>query len=197
MYVKNFVDPETKKNIFEIVFYLKKAFKEDMLEKLEWMDDVTKKRAIEKLEAMDQFIAYEDEFLDKSIVDGFFKNIKISLTDHFQNGLNLNLFWKIFNQNRLREQINPKSWLEHTDISVVNALYRGSANYIEFPAGLLQGTFYNPNIPKYINFGSIGVAIGHEITHGFDDRGRQRNWKGNIQNISSFLWLDCQKIKFL
>ena len=55
---------------------------------------------------------------------------------------------------------------------------KGTKNYFEFPAGILQGRFYNPNIPKYMNFGGIGAIIGHEITHGFDDMGKQRNAKG-------------------
>ncbi len=63
-------------------------------------------------------------------------------------------------------------------VSVVNAAYSGDANNIEFPAGILQGVFFNANIPKYMNFGAIGSVIGHEITHGFDDKGKQRNGKG-------------------
>jgi len=180
MYAKHYVDPKTKKAMLEMTSYLKKAFKEDMLEKLDWMDEVTKKRAMEKLDAMDQFIAYEDEYLDKYVVDGLLKNIIISQTDYFENDLNLSQFWKTFKYNRLREQINQKSWLEHTDIPVVNAFYKHNFNSFEFPAGILQGVFYNPNIPKYMNYGSIGTVIGHEITHGFDDKGKQRNEKGTL-----------------
>jgi len=182
MYAKYFVHPNTKKDMSEMTSYLRKAFKEDILEKLDWMDKETKKKALEKLEAMDEFFAYEDEFLDKNIVDGLFKNVKISPTDYFENELNLNQFWKTFKYNRLREKIDPKSWLEHTDIAVSNGFdaYKEWFNTLEFPAGILQGTFYNPNIPKYMNFGSIGAIIGHEIIHGFDDIGKQRNGNGEI-----------------
>ena len=181
MYVKYFVNQKTKKDMEEMASNLRKAFKEDMIEKLEWMDEETKKKALEKLEVMDQFIAYEDEYLNKAVVDGLHENIKISLTDYFENDLNLNQFWNNFKCNRLREPIDTKSWLEHTDVSVVNAFYKGSANYFQLPAGILQGAYYNPNIPKYMNFGSIGAVIGHEITHGFDDEGKQRNGKGKIK----------------
>jgi len=183
MYAKNFVDPKTKEELLKMASYLKKAFKEEMLEKLDWMDEVTRKKALEKLKAMSQFIAYEDEYLDKNIVDGFHKDIKISPTDFFENDLNLNKFWSIFHNNRLREQKNPKSWLEHTDISSANVNYLENSNTFELSAGILQGTFFNPSIPKYMNFGSIGVGIGHTITLGFDNMGRQRNWKGNNKNF--------------
>ena len=142
------------------------------------MDDKTKERAHEKHEAMDQFIAYGDEFLDRKIVDEFFINVEISKTDFFENSLTLNKFWRLFKYNQFREPINPKSWLEHTGVSAVNAHYNGGSNNIKFPAGILQGVFFNANIPNYMNFGSIGSIIGHEVTHGFDDKGKQRNGKG-------------------
>jgi membrane metallo-endopeptidase-like protein 1 len=185
MYAKNFSHPSTKKDMLEMTSYLRKAFKEDMLEKIDWMDDVTKKKAIEKLEVMDQLFGFEDELLDKKIVDGLLRNVKISKTDFFENELYLNQFWKTFKYNRLREPIDPKSWLEHTDIAVANGFdsYKEWFNTLEFPAGILQGTFYNPNIPKYMNFGSIGAIIGHEIIHGFDDIGKQRNGIGKIFSV--------------
>jgi predicted metalloendopeptidase len=86
---------------------------------------------------------------------------------------------RVFYYNRLREKIDRKSWLEHSDVSVVNAFYNGDGNFIEFPAGILQGLFFNANVPRYMNFAAIGAIIGHEITHGFDDKGKQRNAKGN------------------
>ncbi len=64
-------------------------------------------------------------------------------------------------------------------MSVVNAFYSLDGNNIEFPAGILQGVFFNAELPKFINFGAIGSVIGHEITHGFDDRGKQKNGQGN------------------
>jgi len=144
------------------------------------MDEKTKARALEKLEAMDQFIAYADEYLDKNVVDGLLRNIKISQTDYFENYFNLNQFWKTFKFNHLREQVNRKSWLEHTDIPFADTNYKQSFNSFDIPAGILQGSFYNPNIPNYMLYGSIGAVIGHEITHGFDDMGKQRNGKGKI-----------------
>ena len=178
MYVRKFFNPEAKEAMLEMTSYIRKVFKEDILENLDWMDENTKQRASEKLDQMDQFIAYQDEFISKEKVDGLHKDIKVTKTDYLENTLNIIKFWRVFYYNRLREKIDPKSWLEHSDVSVVNAFYSGDANYIEFPAGILQGSFFNAKIPKYMNFGAIGAIIGHEITHGFDDKGKQRNGKG-------------------
>ena len=180
MYVRRYFNPDAKHAMIEMASYIRKAFEEDILENLDWMDDTTKEKAKEKLSQMDQFIAYEDAFTDKDTVDGFFANLNITDDEYFENSLKLDRFWKAFKYNQLRVKIDPKSWLEHADVTEVNAFYSGNANYIEFPAGILQGVFYNAKIPNYMNYGGIGAVIGHEITHGFDDRGRQRNGQGRI-----------------
>ena len=69
-------------------------------------------------------------------------------------------------------------WIEKQSVAIVNAFYSLSDNAISFPAGVLQGVFFNAKLPKYMNYGSVGGVIGHEITHGFDDGGRRRNYKG-------------------
>ena len=86
---------------------------------------------------------------------------------------------------RLREKIDPKNWIDHQNVAVTNAFYNPSTNAIEFPAGILQGVFFNSKIPKYMNYGAIGAVIGHEITHGFDDQGRRTDYKGlfSVQQI--------------
>ena len=71
-------------------------------------------------------------------------------------------------------------------MSIVNAFYSLDGNNIEFPAGILQGVFFNAKLPRYMNFGAIGSVIGHEMTHGFDDRGKQKNYKG-VLSFWSFL----------
>jgi predicted metalloendopeptidase len=87
-------------------------------------------------------------------------------------------FWSSFYNGRLREKINSKSWIQHKFVAVANAFYTPSQNGMEFPAGILQGVFFNLDAPMYLNFGAIGSIIGHEITHGFDDQGKQRNEDG-------------------
>ncbi len=178
MYVKRYFNSESKAAMLEMTTYIRKVFKDDILPGLDWMDENTKARASEKLDQMDQFIGYQDEFLNQTAVDDIHKGIEVSADDYLGNTFHIIRFWRIFYYNRLREKIDPKSWLEHASVSVVNAFYTGDANNIEFPAGILQGIFFNANIPKYMNFGAVGSVIGHEITHGFDDKGKQRDGKG-------------------
>ena len=181
MFVKKYFKPEAKKEMVELTNYIKRSFEEEILPNIEWMDEKVKKRAKKKLAEMDQFIAYSDEFLEKGKIDELHQGIQVTETDLFGNALNLLKFWRTFDfKNRFRDKVDRKSWLEHNFIALVNALYYPANNYMEFPAGILQGSFYAQNIPKYVNFGSIGGVIGHEITHGFDDEGKQRNELGEF-----------------
>jgi endothelin-converting enzyme/putative endopeptidase len=102
------------------------------------MDAKTKQRAKAKMERMDQFIAYSDEFLVQEKVDGLHQGITVKPDDYLGNSLNLIQFWRKFYYNRLREPIDPKSWVEHSLVTVVNAFYNPGQNNMEFPAGILQ-----------------------------------------------------------
>ena len=75
-------------------------------------------------------------------------------------------------------QVNKTDWVHHGRPAVVNAFYSPLENSIQFPAGILQGIFFSNDRPKYLNYGAIGWVIGHEITHGFDDQGSQRDGDG-------------------
>ena len=77
----------------------------------------------------------------------------------------MNYHWK-----KLREPVDKTDWKRHANPAVVNAFYSSLENSIQFPAGILQGVFFNQDRPSYMNYGSIGWVIGHEITHGFDDQ---------------------------
>jgi len=81
-----------------------------------------------------------------------------------------------------REKVNKTDWVRHGNPAVVNAFYSPLENSIQFPAGILQGVFFGSGRPKYLNYGAIGWVIGHEITHGFDDQGRQFDKEGNLRN---------------
>ena len=103
----------------------------------------------------------------------------LEVTDnYYQNILQRNKFWSAFVYNRLRDKINPKDWVDHQAVALVNAFYHPEINAMIFPAGILQGTFFNSKVPKYMNFGAIGSIVGHEITHGFDNIGRQHDKEG-------------------
>ena len=75
-------------------------------------------------------------------------------------------------------------WVDHSLVALVNAFYNPQINSMEFPAGILQGIFFNPDVPRYLNYGGIGSVIGHEITHGFDDHGRQYDANGKIKALT-------------
>jgi predicted metalloendopeptidase len=75
-------------------------------------------------------------------------------------------------------------------VAIVNAFYNGNENSFQFPAGVLQGAFFNHLVPKYLNFGGIGTVIGHEITHGFDDKGRQFDAEGELLLVLLLLAAD-------
>ena len=77
-------------------------------------------------------------------------------------------------------QVNKTDWVHHGRPAVVNAFYSPLENSIQFPAGILQGIFFSNDRPRYLNYGAIGWVIGHEITHGFDDQGRQFDLQGNF-----------------
>ena len=96
-----------------------------------------------------------------------------------QNMLNIDKFDTARVLKQLRDKIDPKHWTEHQIVALVNAFYNPDINSMEFPAGILQGAFYNSKRPNYMNFGAIGAVIGHEITHGFDDQGRTQDYEGN------------------
>ena len=101
-------------------------------------------------------------------------------SNYYQNELERMKFWSAFTCKRLREKIDPKEWIGYGGVALINAAYNAQVNTIQFPAGILQGTFYNSKLPQYMNFGAIGAVIGHEITHGFDDQGRRYNYEGQF-----------------
>ena len=94
----------------------------------------------------------------------------------------MTIFSMNYSFGKLREKVNKTDWVRHGNPAVVNAFYSPLENSIQFPAGILQGVFFNSKLPKYMNYGAIGWVIGHEITHGFDDQGRQFDKEGNLVN---------------
>ena len=92
----------------------------------------------------------------------------------------MSIFGTNYAFSKLRENVNKTDWKRHGNPAVVNAFYSPLENSIQFPAGILQGVFFSSERPLYMNYGAIGWVIGHEITHGFDDQGRQFDEDGNL-----------------
>jgi len=179
MYVRAYFKPEEKEEMNQMIKYIRGGYK-TMLDKVEWMDASTKERAHKKLKLMKQYIAYPDEMFQMKIVDEYYSAFEASPDAFLQNSLNLNKFDTTRVLKQLREKVDPEHWTEHYSTALVNAFYNGDINSMEFPAGILQGVFFNGQGPRYMNYGAIGAVIGHEITHGFDDRGRTQDFEGKL-----------------
>ncbi|KAK5647011.1 hypothetical protein RI129_005475 [Pyrocoelia pectoralis] len=181
LYVRKYFSDEGRKNAETLVDYLRAEFLH-MLETSKWMDDTTRRKAVQKALQMNSQIGYPIEFLDDAKLEGYFKNVKSDTDDYLTLTLNLEKFITDKSYKQLRMIVNRTDWTQQSSVTVVNAYYSPTENGIELPAGILQGIFFDHKRPNYLNFGSIGFAIGHEITHGFDDMGRQYDENGALSD---------------
>ncbi|XP_039280391.1 neprilysin-2 [Nilaparvata lugens] len=191
-YVRRFFKEDAKKNAEELVLRVRQEMYK-ILEHVEWMDDKTRAAALDKAKSMTTHIAYPDELLDDEKLMQFYENLEIGSDDYYGAILNLTKFGTEYSFSRLRDAVNKSEWITHGRPAIVNAFYSSIENSIQFPAGILQGTFFNKDRPHYMNYGAIGFVIGHEITHGFDDQGRQFNKDGNLVDW----WQEETKKKYL
>ena len=182
MYARYVFDIEAKRQVDDMTGYIRKAFNE-ILQNLDWMDNDTKNEAFNKLEKLHQTLAYPVEYLERKKIDGIHKGLVISENDYLGNVLRLSVHFKKLQALKLRQNVDPYDWKDFKNVAIVNAWYDRTYNRMRYPAGILQGGFFNSKLPRYMNFGGIGMVIGHEITHGFDDKGRQRNSEGINQLI--------------
>ncbi|XP_018009275.1 neprilysin-2-like [Hyalella azteca] len=180
LYAEKFFKKDAKAAADEMVSYVRAEF-DKILRTVDWMDDETRIRAINKSLAITPHIAYPEELLDESKLAELFKDLRISDGELLSNMRNFTIFGTDYYFKSLRDKVDKNDWKEHGAAAVVNAFYSFLENSIEFPAGILQGTFFNADRPKYLNYGAIGFVIGHEITHGFDDMGRQFDDKGDLK----------------
>ncbi|XP_022190551.2 neprilysin-2 [Nilaparvata lugens] len=191
-YVQKFFKEDSKKIAVELVRRVRMEMYKT-LEHVEWMDEKTRATALEKAKAMTTHIAYPDELLDDKKLIEFYKKLEIGTDDYYVAALNMTKFATEFRFSRLRDPVNKTEWIAHGRPAIVNAFYNSIENSIQFPAGILQGVFFNKNRPHYMNYGGVGFIIGHEITHGFDDQGRQFNKDGNLEEW----WQQETKKKYL
>ncbi|MCC7401792.1 MAG: M13 family metallopeptidase [Chitinophagaceae bacterium] len=172
LYVKKHFPESAKKRALELVNNLQQAFAARM-DGLDWMSDSTKKIAKEKLFAITKKIGYPDKWRDYSkveIVKGkYFENVRSASSGEFQYELK-----------KLNQPVDRTEWF--TTPSTVTAYYNPSANEIVFPAGILQPPYFDDHADDALNYGGIGMVIGHEMTHAFDDQGAQFDKFGNVKN---------------
>ncbi|XP_069975809.1 neprilysin-2-like isoform X2 [Penaeus vannamei] len=192
MYARAFFKEDAKAAADEMVRYIRAEF-DEILRSIDWMDEATRERAMAKAKAITPHIAYPPELLEDDKLTDLYDGLEISNGDLLENMRNLTIFGTNYSFKKLREKIDKKDWKNHGAAAVVNAFYSPLENSIQFPAGILQGVFFEAERPKYMNFGAIGYVIGHEITHGFDDSGRQFDEKGDLRDW----WEKETKDKFL
>ena len=182
LYVEKFFPPEAKERMLNLVENLKIAFGE-RIQQLDWMSDETKTKALQKLETIKVKIGYPDKWRDYS-------TLKIKTDSYFANIIRARAFGarRIFN--KINKPVDRDEWFMTPQ--TVNAYYHPLFNEIAFPAAILQSPFFFLNGDDAVNYGAIGVVIGHEMTHGFDDQGRKYDKEGNMNNW----WTESDKAQF-
>ncbi|GFU64430.1 endothelin-converting enzyme homolog [Trichonephila clavipes] len=149
---------------------IKESFK-DNFPSLKWMDPETRKLAAEKVDSMIDTVGYPEFILHPDELDKAYEKLEFNETDYFQNVMNKIHFDTYVILESMEETPDRTGWSKVP--TNLNAYYDVTANLIAFPAAILQPPIYDASFPKSFNFGSIGVFMGHELTHGFDDTGRQ------------------------
>ncbi|XP_068624947.1 neprilysin-2 [Battus philenor] len=192
LYIRKYFNEASKAKAVEMVNDIRQQF-QHTLEEVEWMDDITRSAALDKAKAMTSHIAYPNEMLNDDTLTKFYSGLEMSSDMLMESVLNLTLFGTDYLFKKLREPVNKTDWVTHGRPAIVNAFYSSIENSIQFPAGILQGAFFSSDRPAYMNYGAIGFVIGHEITHGFDDQGRQFDKNGNLVDW----WQEETKQKYL
>src|SRR5579875_1240133 len=172
LYVDKTFGPEGKQRTLTMVKAIEGAMHEDITQ-LSWMSEATKQKALEKLNAIVNNIGYPDKWRDYS-------SVVITRDDYAGNFTRANAFEVHRQLNKIFKPTDKKDW--GMTPPTVNAYYRPDMNDINFPAGILQPPFYSNAMDDAVNYGAIGMVIGHELTHGFDDEGRKFDANGNLKN---------------
>jgi putative endopeptidase len=170
LYVAVAFPPESKARMLKLVGNIRQAL-HDRIEHLEWMDDVTRAKAVAKLDMFGVKIGYPDKWIDYS-------TLVIDRGPYILNVLRANDFNMKRDLAKIGKPVDRTVW--GMTPPTVNAYYNPSMNEIVFPAGILQPPFFDQKLDDAVNYGGIGAVIGHEMTHGFDDQGRQYDGKGNL-----------------
>ncbi len=172
LYVKKYFPPAAKQKMTDLVMNLKKSLKQ-RIENLSWMGPQTKLEALAKLDKMGVKVGYPDKWRDYS-------GLVISSESYVRNVLSSQAFEFRYTMDKVGKPVDPTEW--GMTPQTVNAYYNPFRNEIVFPAGILQPPFFNVDADDAVNYGAIGMVIGHEMTHGFDNLGRQFDKDGNLRD---------------
>jgi len=171
-FVARAFSPKLKDDTNRMTKRIEQAMRDD-IQSLSWMSDATKKRAMEKLETIVNKIGYPDKWRDYS-------SVEVKRGDFFGNVERATRFEQKRDLAKIGKPLDRGEWLMTPP--TVNAYYNAQMNDINFPAGVLQPPLYDPKMDDAPNYGNTGGTIGHELTHGFDDQGRQFDAQGNLKD---------------
>lgn len=171
-YVEKKFPPSSKAAVLDILHGIRAALHSDM-ETISWMSPKTREAAIKKLALMGERIGYPDKWRD-------YAALSIDRGPYVLNVMRANEFENNRELNKIGKPVDKSEWFMTPQ--TVNAYYDPSMNNINFPAGILQPPFFDPNAPMAVNYGAIGYVMGHETTHGFDDQGSKFDGHGNLKN---------------
>lgn len=181
-YVDRTFGAEGKAITIELVKAIEGAMEKD-INALEWMGPETKEQALVKLHAVANKIGYPEKWRD-------YTGVKIVAGDFLGNDYRAAAFEKARQLNKIGKPVDKKEW--YMTPPTVNAYYSPQENNINFPAGILQPPFFSRGKDDALNYGSIGVVVGHELTHGFDDQGSQFDAQGNLRDW----WTELDRKRF-
>ncbi len=182
LFVEKHFSENAKKKVNVMVDNIMEAFR-DRLNTLDWMSDETKERALHKLESFGRKLGFPEEWRDYS-------GLEITSDNYVQNLRNITLYATKKNHEKLGKPKDPKEW--GMPPHMVNAYYHPLYNEIVFPAGIMQPPFFDEHASDAVNYGRMGMVIGHEFTHGFDDQGAKFAADGSLSNW----WSDEDVEKF-
>jgi putative endopeptidase len=182
LFVEKYFPPAARARMNELVENLKAVFG-DRLRKADWMTEETRAKALAKFARFTQKIGHPDKFRDYS-------SVIIRPDDYLGNVRRSAIFESKREIARVGKPVDRAEW--HMTPPTVNAYFNASQNEIVFPAGILQPPFFDVNMDDAVNYGAIGMVIGHEITHGYDDQGRKYDADGNLKDW----WTDADATNF-
>ena len=171
-YVEKHFPPDAKERMEQLVHAVEAALEADIRE-LDWMTEETKKKALRKLDSIRNKIGHPEKWRDYSA-------LQIKPDDALGNSVRSNAFALAYDLDKIGKASDKNEW--GMSPPTVNAYYHPLQNNINFPAGILQPPFFDNALDDAVNFGAIGAVIGHELTHGFDDSGRQFDYDGALRD---------------
>ncbi|XP_054008314.1 endothelin-converting enzyme homolog isoform X3 [Hylaeus anthracinus] len=177
MFVRDVFHGRSKPMAEQMIDQVRQAFTKN-LKNLDWMDAETRQAAEEKANAITDMIGFPNFILDPNQLDDLYRDLYIKQNEYFQNTIRVNKYNLRKNLEKLDQPVNKTTWIMTPP--TVNAYYRPTKNQMVLPAGILQSPFYDMENPSSLNFGGIGVVMGHELTHAFDDQGREYDLHGNL-----------------